>query len=179
MLEWSKDHSNLLIRKNILKGTGVRMSKRETYEAKTEELLAPIVENLQLEVYDVDFVKEANQWYLRVFIDKPEGVTIQDCETVSRAMSEVLDKEDFISEEGYIFEVSSPGLGRTLKKDKHFAKSIGQEVEVKTYKPIDKQKEFTGILKAYNDTSITIEIEGNETKFEKTDVALVRLTLDF
>ena len=107
------------------------MSKRESYEAKTEEFLQPIVQEYDLEVYDVEFVKEASEWYLRVFIDKPEGVNIQDCERVSRAMSEILDKEDYI-EEAYIFEVSSPGLGRALKKDRHLQKSIGQAVDVKT-----------------------------------------------
>ena len=117
------------------------MSKKETYEAKTEELLVPIVERYQVEVYDVEYVKEAGEWYLRVYIDKPDGVNINDCENVSRALSDVLDEEDYI-EEAYILEVSSPGLGRQLKKDKHLEKSIGKDVVVKTYKAIDKCKEF-------------------------------------
>ena len=154
------------------------MSKKDGYEKRTEELLVPITEANGLEIYDIEYVKEASDFYLRIFIDKPEGVTIQDCEVVSRAMSEVLDQEDFISD-AYIFEVSSPGLGRVLKKEKHFLKSIGQEVELRTYKPIEKQKEFVGILKSYVDDKITLEIQDNEINFNKADVALVRLTLDF
>ena len=99
------------------------MSKRESYETKTEQLLAPIIEKYGVEIYDVEFVKEAGEWYLRVYIDKPDGVNILDCENVSRALSDVLDEEDYI-DESYILEVSSPGLGRQLKKDKHFELSL-------------------------------------------------------
>lgn len=154
------------------------MSKRETYESKTEALLTPIAEACGVEIYDVEYVKEGADWYLRAYIDKADGVNIQDCENVSRALSDALDKDDFI-EDAYILEVSSPGLGRTLKKDKHFEKSLGCEVELKTYKAIDKVKEFSGVLKAYDATSITLEIEGEEKVFAKSDVALVRLAFDF
>ena len=88
------------------------MSKRETYESKTEALLTPIAEANGVEIYDVEYVKEGADWYLRAYIDKPDGVNIQDCENVSRALSDALDKDDFI-EDAYILEVSSPGLGRT------------------------------------------------------------------
>ena len=154
------------------------MSRKETYETKTEELLLPIVERFGVEIYDVEYVKEGGEWYLRAYIDKPEGVNIIDCENVSRALSEEMDKVDFI-QDAYILEVSSPGLGRTLKKEKHFVKSIGQEVEVRTYKPIDKCKEFVGILKEYKDGDVTIQMEDTEKTFLKADVALVRLTFDF
>lgn len=154
------------------------MSKRETYESKTEALLTPIASANDVEIYDVEYVKEGADWYLRAYIDKPEGVNIQDCENVSRALSDVLDKEDFI-EDAYILEVSSPGLGRTLKKDKHFEKSLGERVEVRTYKPIEKCKEFSGVLKAYDADSITMETESGEMVFAKSDVALVRLAFDF
>ncbi len=154
------------------------MSKRETYETKTEELLKPIADAHHVEIYDVEYVKEGSEWYLRAYIDKEGGVDINDCVDVSRALSDKLDEVDFI-EEAYTLEVSSPGLGRTLKKDRHFDKSIGEEVEIKTYKPIDKCKEFSGILKGYNADSITIETEGKEVVFARTDVALVRLALDF
>ena len=100
------------------------MSKRETYETRTEQLLVPIVEKYGVEIYDVEYVKEGSDWYLRAYIDKPEGVNINDCENVSRALSDVLDTEDYI-EDAYILEVSSPGLGRTLKKDRHLEKSLG------------------------------------------------------
>ena len=154
------------------------MSKRETYESKTEALLTPIAQANGVEIYDVEYVKEGADWYLRAYIDKPDGVNIQDCENVSRALSDALDKDDFI-EDAYILEVSSPGLGRTLKKDKHFEKSLGLEVELKTYKAIDKVKEFSGVLKAYDETSITLESNGEEKVFAKSDVALVRLAFDF
>lgn len=154
------------------------MSKREDYEARFEKILLPITEEYDLEIYDVEYVKEGSDWYLRAYIDKPEGVTINDCENVSRALSDVLDAEDYIAD-AYILEVSSPGLGRTLKKDRHLEKSLGKEIEVKTYKPIDKQKEFSGMLKAYDAETITIEEEGAERVFQRSDVALIRLALDF
>ncbi len=154
------------------------MSKKDTYEARTEELLAPIVEQYQVEIYDVEYVKEGSDWYLRAYIDKPEGVNIIDCENVSRALSDALDREDFIAD-AYILEVSSPGLGRTLKKDRHLEKSLGEEVEIKTYKPIDKQKEFAGILKAFDKDTITIEEENGERILNRAEIALIRLALDF
>ncbi|MCM1210246.1 MAG: ribosome maturation factor RimP [Blautia sp.] len=153
------------------------MSKRETYESKTEALLLPIVERFGVEIYDVEYVKEGSDWYLRAYIDKPEGVTINDCENVSRALSEEMDREDFI-EDAYILEVSSPGLGRALKKDKHLEKSIGEEVEVKTYKPIDKQKEFQGILRSFDADTITIGTEEKEKVFARKEIALIRLALN-
>ena len=154
------------------------MSRRETYKSRTEELLLPIADGFGVEIYDVEYVKEGSDWYLRAYIDKEAGVNITDCENVSRALSEKLDEEDFI-EDAYILEVSSPGLGRTLKKEKHFIKSLGQEVEVRTYKPIDKRKEFVGVLQAYDNGNITILMDDEERNFSKANVALVRLTFDF
>lgn len=154
------------------------MSRAKTYETKTEEILIPIVADAGVEIYDVEYVKEGSDWYLRVYIDKPEGVNINDCEVVNRALSLKMDELDFI-DDAYILEVSSPGLGRALKKERHFEKSIGQEVEVKTYKAIDKEKQFVGILQSYEDGVITIQTEKKEMKFEKADVASVRLTFDF
>ncbi|MDD6810889.1 MAG: ribosome maturation factor RimP [Lachnospiraceae bacterium] len=154
------------------------MSKRETYESKTEKLLLPIVEKFGVEIYDVEYVKEGSDWYLRAYIDKPGGVNIDDCEKVSRALSDELDKDDFI-EDAYILEVSSPGLGRTLKKDKHLEKSLGEEVEIKTYKPIDKQKEFRGVLKAFDEQNIIVVIDEEEKVFARAEIALIRLALDF
>jgi len=154
------------------------MSKREVYEEKTENLLLPIAEANGVEIYDVEYVKEGSDYYLRAYIDKPEGVNIIDCENVSRALSEALDKEDFIPD-AYILEVSSPGLGRTLKKDKHFAKSIGQEVEIKLFKAIDKCKEFAGVLDSFDETTLTI-LEGDTKRtFMRSEIALIRLAFDF
>lgn len=154
------------------------MSKRESYESKTEELLQPIVEKFNVEIYDVEFVKEGNDWYLRAYIDKPEGVNILDCENVSRALSDALDENDFIAE-AYILEVSSPGLGRQLKKDRHLEKSIDEEVEIKLYKPIEKQKEFVGILKRFDSNEIVIEADEKEISFNRSDIAKISLALDF
>ena len=137
------------------------MSKKETYEAKATAMLEPICAANGVEIYDVEYVSEAGEWYLRAYIDKEGGVTINDCEAVSRAFSDALDADDFI-EDAYYLEVSSPGLGRALKKDSHLEKSIGMEVELKTYKPIDKVKEFSGILKGFNDKEITVESDGEE-----------------
>ena len=154
------------------------MPKGKEIEARTEELLLPIAEENDVEIYDVEYVKEGGEWYLRAYIDKADGVNIQDCENVSRKLSDRLDEEDFI-EEAYILEVSSPGLGRPLKKDRHLEKSLGKEVELRLYRPQEKQKEFEGILKAYGGDSITIEAQDGEKKFARPDIALIRLALDF
>lgn len=154
------------------------MSKGKAVENRTEELLAPIAEENGVEIYDVEYLKEGSDWYLRAYIDKPEGVNIQDCENVSRALSDKLDEVDFI-DDAYILEVSSPGLGRTLKKDKHLEKSLGEEVELRLYKPRDKQKEFTGILKSFDVDSVIIETEEEEKVFARSEIALIRLAFDF
>ncbi len=155
------------------------MSKRELYEQKTEQLLTPIVEEYGFELVDVEYVKEGSTWYLRSYIDKPGGISIDDCEKVSRRLSDLLDQEDFI-EDAYIMEVSSPGLGRPLKKEKDFRRSLGEEVEIRTYRMIDKQKEFTGILKDYDENTVTITLADEKEKtFDKDDIALIRLAFDF
>ena len=155
------------------------MSKREDYEARTEALLLPIMEEMNFELVDVEYVKEGSTWYLRAYIDKEGGITVNDCEAVARRMNDLLDEKDFIAD-SYVFEVSSPGLGRPLKKEKDFARSLGEEVEVRTYRAIDRQKEFIGILKDYDKDTVTIEYEDGETMtFDKADIALIRLAFDF
>lgn len=155
------------------------MSKKEEYEARVEAYLLPIVEENRFELVDVEYVKEAGTWYLRAYIDKEGGITVDDCELVSRRMSDLLDEKDFV-EESYIFEVSSPGLGRPLKKEKDYQRSLGKEVEIRTYKAIEKEKEFYGLLKSYDETTVTIEMEEDkEMIFAKTDIALIRLAFDF
>ncbi len=155
------------------------MTKREIYEQKTEEILQPIVEEHEFELVDVEYVKEGSTWYLRAYIDKPGGITIDDCETVSRRLSDILDEKDYI-EDAYILEVSSPGLGRPLKKEKDYKRSLGEEVEIRTYRMIEKRKEFIGILKDYDEKTVTIEMEDGIVKvFEKDDIALIRLAFDF
>ena len=155
------------------------MSKKEVYEQKTEEILLPIVEEYGFELVDVEYVKEGGTWYLRTYIDKEGGISIDDCEKVSRRLSDILDDKDYI-DDTYIMEVSSPGLGRPLKKEKDFKRSLGKEVDIRTYRMIDKQKEFTGILKDYDKDTVTIELENETLKtFEKGDIALIRLAFDF
>ena len=154
------------------------MSKKETYEQKAEALLMPIIEQHNFELVDVEYVKEGSNWYLRAYIDKEGGITVDDCEVVSRAFSDKLDEEDFI-EEAYIMEVSSPGLGRPLKKEKDYKRSMGKELEIRTYRAIHKEKEFYGVLKAYDDDSVTIEKEQGQQTFQKSEIALIRLAFDF
>ena len=155
------------------------MSRKEQYEERTEQLLEPIITEAGFELVDVEYVKEAGNWYLRAYIDKPGGITVDDCELVSRKFSDILDEKDYI-EDSYIFEVSSPGLGRPLKKEKDFKRSLGEEVEIRTYRAIDRQKEFTGVLKDYDKDTVTIEYEDESVQvFDKADIALIRLAFDF
>lgn len=152
------------------------MARREEYVEKTEALLTPVTDGLGFELVDVEYVKEGSDFYLRAYIDKPGGITIDDCETVSRKLSDLLDEHDFI-EDAYILEVSSPGLGRQLKKEKDYKRSIGQSVDIKLYKAMDGAKEYTGILTAYDDTSFTIESEGKLTVIQRDNTAKISLTL--
>ncbi len=163
------------------------MSNSRNYEERAEQLIQPIMDEHSFELVDVEYVKEAGTWFLRAFIDKEGGITIDDCEVVSRAFSDLLDQEDFISD-AYILEVSSPGLGRQLKKDKDFTRSIGQEIDVKLYKNMKYMlngkeiatKEVTGILEEFTADAISITLE-NEEKVQilKKDIAIVKLALDF
>lgn len=156
------------------------MSKSDIYVKRTEEYLEKLQKEIDFELVDVEFVKEASQYYLRVYcdMDKEGGISIDDCVEISRNISAWLDKEDFIPEE-YILEVSSPGLGRTLKKDKDFKRELGKEVELKTFKAINKQKEFSGILEDFDADTLTIKIAGEDVKFSRNEIANVRLALDF
>ncbi len=154
------------------------MSKANNYEAKTEKLILPILEKLQFELVDVEYVKEGSLYYLRAYIDKEGGITVNDCEVVAREMNDLLDKEDFIPE-SYTFEVSSPGLGRPLKKEKDYVRNMGKEVEIRTYRAINRNKEFYGLLTAYDKDSVTIDAEGEEMRFEKADIALIRQAVHF
>ena len=155
------------------------LTRREDIEKRTEELVLPIVEEQGFELVDVEYVKEGGTMYLRAYIDKPGGIAVNDCETVSRALSDLLDKEDYIAD-SYILEVSSPGLGRPLKKEKDFKRSVGKAVEIRLYRAVDRKKEFEGILTAYDDQSVTIEQEDEtEASFERAAIALIRLAFDF
>ena len=142
-------------------------------------MILPILERMQFELVDVEYVKEGGTWYLRAYIDKEGGITVNDCEAVAREMNELLDAEDFISE-SYIFEVSSPGLGRPLKKEKDYIRNMGKEVEIRTYRAINRSKEFYGILKEYDKDSVTIVDENEEIQtFQKSEIALIRQAVRF
>ncbi len=155
--------------------------KKESTAERAERILEPIAQEKGVTIYDVEYVKEAGEQILRAYIDKkPGGVTIDDCEAVSRAFSDALDEEDFIPD-AYMLEVSSPGLGRQLKKDRHLASSIGEEVEVKTFRETDGRKLFVGELTSFDKERVTI-LEGEqkeERSFVRKDIAMIRLTIDF
>lgn len=155
------------------------MSKTTEYEGRAEKLILPILEQLGFELVDIEYKKEGSDWYLRAYIDKEGGITIGDCEAVSREMNVKLDEEDFIPD-AYIFEVSSPGLGRPLKKEKDYIRNKGKEVEIRTYRSMDGSKEFYGILFAWDADTVTIEPqEGERRTFERSGIALIRQAVHF
>ena len=154
------------------------MAKKDVYVSKTEGYLQPITDRLGFELVDVEFVKEGADYFLRAYIDKEGGITINDCEAVSREMNEILDREDY-NAEAYVFEVSSPGLFRPLKKEKDYVRNMGKEIEIRTYKAINKRKEFIGILTAYDADTVTISEDDEETiTFQKSDISLIRQYVD-
>ena len=137
-------------------------------------LAGPIAEQYGCELWDVEYVSEGGQWYLRVYIDKDGGVGLGDCEAISRALDPVLDEKDPVAG-SYIFEVSSPGAERALKRPSHFERFLGESVEVKLYRPLNGTKVFTGALLAYENGDITLVVDGNEMRFAKDQLAKVRL----
>lgn len=150
--------------------------------AKVTELVAglaaPIAEENGCSLWDVEYVREAGQWFLRVYIDKEGGVSIDDCEAVSRPLSDALDEADPI-EGSYTLEVSSAGADRVLKKPEHFAQFTGSEVDVRLYRAREGRKELTGVLKGYDNGNVTVELPGGDVTLEKKDVAQVRLHVSF
>lgn len=155
------------------------MSKREMYEKKTEELIMPFIEAEKFELVDVEYVKEGADWYLRVYIDKEGGITVNDCERISRAFNEVLDREDYIND-AYIFEVSSPGLLRPLKKDKDYQRNLGNMLEIKLFAPRDGIKEFEAELSEYDKDSATFILEdGSRITIKRSEISLIRPAIEF
>ena len=155
------------------------MTRADSYTKKVENWLLPVLEPLGFELVDVEYVKEAGTWYLRVYIDKEGGISVDDCETVSRRLDKWLDDEDFISD-SYILEVSSPGLGRPLKKEKDYVRNEGCSVEVHLYKAKDGEKDFEGILRSWDEETVTIAVsEEQEITFRKTEIALIRQAIEF
>lgn len=142
-------------------------------ESKVENLLCNIIESLGYSLYDVLYEKEGKDYYLRIIIDKPEGIDINDCEKVNNEINPILDEADYIKEQ-YFLEVSSPGIERTLRKEKHFLSQIGNEISVKLFKPLNKQKELIGTLEEYNKNEITIKTKESTIKIDLKDIALVK-----
>ena len=138
------------------------------------KLALPVVEQCGCTLWDVEYVKEAGEWFLRLYIDKEGGVGIEDCEAVSRPVSDLLDEADPI-QGGYTFEVSSAGLDRALRKAEHFQACMGQKVDVRFYRPMEGRKEYTGVLTGYEDGNVSVD----DRTFEKKDVAQVRLHVEF
>lgn len=147
-------------------------------ETRVEELLKSIIENIGYELYDVRYEKEGKDYYLRIIIDKPEGIDINDCEKVNNAINDILDEADYIKDQ-YFLEVSSPGLERILRKDKHFEKQIGNEISLKLFKAIDKQKELIGILEEYNKEELTIKVEDKTLKINLKDIAIAKTVFNW
>ena len=133
-------------------------------EEKVESLIKQNIENLGYELYDVEYVKEAKDYFLRIYIDSKKGIDLEDCENVSNSITELLDKEDVIPEQ-YFLEVSSPGIERTLKREKHLKDNIGNEVQIKLFKPFEGKKQYKGILKDFDETKIEI-VSQNEEQIE-------------
>ena len=147
-------------------------------ETRVEELLKSIIENIGYELYDVRYEKEGKDYYLRIIIDKPEGIDINDCEKVNNEINDILDEADYIKDQ-YFLEVSSPGLERILRKDKHFEKQIGNEISLKLFKAIDKQKELIGILEEYNKEELTIKVEDETLKINLKDIAIAKTVFNW
>lgn len=166
----NKSHSLITFGGDILASSNI--------ETKVEELLKGIIENIGYELYDVRYEKEGKDYYLRVIIDKPEGIDINDCEKVNNSINDILDEVDYIKDQ-YFLEVSSPGLERILRKDKHFEKQIGNEISIKLFKAINKQKELIGILEEYNKDEITIKVEDETLKINLKDIAIAKTVFNW
>ena len=149
------------------------MSRKSDYEKKTEAFILPILGELGFSLYDVEYVKEGGEYFLRVYIDKPGGVTIDDCVETSRRMNEVLDREDYIAD-AYTFEVSSPGVERRLRKEEHFLAVMGEEIELKLYAPKDGKKQVSGILKSYDGDAVVIDTGDEELTVPLAEIALAK-----
>ena len=142
-------------------------------EEKTEALLESKISELGYELYDVEYVKEGQNYYLRVYIDNEAGINLEDCEKVSNGINDILDEANYIKEQ-YFLEVSSPGIERVLRKDKHLEKYIGTEIEVKLFKPINKQKQYIGILESFDNENIKINVDEEILEISRKDISQIK-----
>lgn len=141
-------------------------------EEKIENLTSERINNLGYELYDVEYVKEGKDYFLRIYIDSKKGIDLNDCEKVSDSITELLDKEDYIKEQ-YFLEVSSPGIERTLRKEKHLTANIGNEIQIKLFKPFEGKKQYNGILKNFDNDSITI-FNNKEINIDRKNISQIK-----
>ena len=150
--------------------------------SKTEklayDLAAPVAEANGYDIYDVEYVKEGPHWFLRIFIDRAEGVDVDDCETVSREVGALLDEKDAI-DVNYFLEISSPGIERNLRQDEHFENAIGECVKIKLYRPQDGVKEAVGELKSFSDGNVVVDTDGGQINISKKNIAKANVVFDF
>ena len=146
-------------------------------EEKIENLTSKTINDLGYELYDVEYVKEGKDYFLRIYIDSQKGIDLDDCEKVSNAITETLDKEDYIKEQ-YFLEVSSPGVERVLRKEKHLKDNIEEEVQIKLFKPLDGQKQYKGILKDFNNEYITI-FNTEEIKIDRKNISQIKTVFNW
>lgn len=150
------------------------VKKLSKIEEKVEKLIKDKIENIGYELYDVEYVKEGKDYYLRIFIDSPNGIDLNDCEKVNNEINDLLDEADYIKE-AYFLEVSSPGIERILKKDKHLEANIGKEINVKLFKKDEfGKKEYRGILKSFDKENVIIEVEGKDIKIERKNISQIK-----
>ena len=147
-------------------------------EEKVERLIEPKVQELGYNLYDVEYVKEGKEYYLRVYIDKDTGISLEDCELVSNNINELLDQADYIKEQ-YFLEVSSPGIERILKKDKHLKDNIGAKVQIKLFKPVNGKKQYEGILKNFNESNIEIETASATLEIERQNIGQIKTIFEW
>ena len=143
-------------------------------EERVEKLVEPIIQKIGYELYDVEYAKEGKNYFLRIFIDNEKGIDLNDCEKVNNAITDILDEENYIKEQ-YFLEVSSPGVERLLRKDKHLKQNIGQQINIKLFKKDEKgKKEYIGELKEFNEQNITIEQDDNKMQIERKNIAQIK-----
>ena len=143
-------------------------------EEKVTKLVEPIIENLGYELYDVEYAKEGKNYFLRIFIDNEKGIDLNDCEKVNDAVNDILDTENYIKEQ-YFLEISSPGIERVLRKDKHLEKNIGEEISIKLFKKDENgKKEYLGKLKDFNKEKIVIEQEEQDIDIERKNISQIK-----
>lgn len=147
-------------------------------EEKVEELLNETIVNLGYDLYDVEYSKEGKNYFLRIYIDKKNGIDLNDCEKVNNAIVDLLDEADYIKEQ-YFLEVSSPGIERILRKDKHLQDNINTEVEIHLFKPIKENKQYIGILQGYDDENITINSNDEDIKIPRKNISIIKRTYEW